>query len=80
MAEAERIVILAQGELELTDWSTLKKGDWRKGIVATLIRKRSLVDNGWLHLFRMDDAGDVHRRVPGKGWQPTDREALAAAA
>ena len=26
----------------------MKKGDWRKGLVATLIRKRSLVDNGWL--------------------------------
>lgn len=48
MSEAERIVILAREELELTDWSTLKKGDWRKGLVATLIRKRSLVDNGWL--------------------------------
>jgi hypothetical protein len=26
----------------------MKKGDWRKGLVAGLIRERSLVDNGWL--------------------------------
>ena len=46
--EAERVVNLAQEEMGFTDWSTLKKGDWRKGLVANLIRKRSLVDNGWL--------------------------------
>jgi|GEM_PF-5676643 len=46
--EAERIVRIAQEELVLEDWNELKKGDWRKGIVADLIRKRSLVDNGWL--------------------------------
>jgi len=30
------------------DWTELKKADWRKGLVAVLIRQRSLVDNGWL--------------------------------
>jgi len=49
-------------------------------IIARHELVRQMLDNGWLHLFRMDDAGDVHRRVPGKGWQPTSREALAAAA
>jgi len=34
--------------LEVTDWTALKKGDWRKDLVAGLIRRRSLVDNGWL--------------------------------
>ena len=47
-AEAERVVSLAQEEMGFTDWSALKKGDWRKGLVANLIRKRSLADNGWL--------------------------------
>jgi hypothetical protein len=26
----------------------MQKGDWRKGLVAGLIRRRALVDNGWL--------------------------------
>lgn len=46
--EAERAVSLAQEEMSVTDWNSLKKGDWRKGLVAIFIRKRSLVDNGWL--------------------------------
>jgi hypothetical protein len=48
VAEAERIMNLAQEELGIEDWSELKKGDWRKGLVAVLIRKHALVDNGWL--------------------------------
>jgi hypothetical protein len=48
VAEAERIVRLAQGELGIGDWSARRKGDWRKGLAAVLIRQRSLVDNGWL--------------------------------
>jgi len=47
-AEAERLTQLAQKELEIGDWTEWKKGDWRKGLVAVLIRQRSLVDNGWL--------------------------------
>ena len=26
----------------------MRKGDWRKGLVAGLVRRRALVDNGWL--------------------------------
>jgi REP-associated tyrosine transposase len=48
MVEAERIVRLAQRHLGVGEWSEWPKGDWRKGLVAGLIRKRSLVDNGWL--------------------------------
>jgi len=29
-------------------WISLKKSDWRKGLVAGITRKRALVDNGWL--------------------------------
>jgi hypothetical protein len=47
-AESERVVSLAQEEMGLTDWNTQKKGDWCKGLVANLIRKRSLVDSGLL--------------------------------
>jgi hypothetical protein len=34
--------------LEPADWETMNKGDWRKGLVAGMIRRRALVDNGWL--------------------------------
>lgn len=27
-----------------------------------------LLDNGWLHLFRMDDDSGIHQRLPGQGW------------
>jgi hypothetical protein len=50
------------------------------GIIAGHDLVRQMVDNGWLHLFRIDDAGDVHRRVPGTGWQRASAEPLAAAA
>jgi len=40
---APKVEVLAAG-----GWATLKKGDWRKGLVASLIRERSLVDNGWV--------------------------------
>ena len=48
VTEARRILALAEQEFGLTDWSSLKKGDWRKGLVAGIIRKRSLVANSWL--------------------------------
>jgi len=35
-------------ELEPKGWAKLAKGDWRKGVVAGLIRQRSLVNNTWL--------------------------------
>jgi len=41
---------------------------------------RQMLDNAWLHLFRMDDDGGFHRRVPGSGWQQMSREVLAEAA
>lgn len=48
--EAERIVGIAEKLLKLKPggWERLPKGDWRKGMVAGLVRKRALVDNGWL--------------------------------
>jgi hypothetical protein len=48
VTEARRILALAEQEFGLTDWSSLKKGDWRKGLVAGIIRKSSLVANSWL--------------------------------
>jgi hypothetical protein len=48
VTEARRVLALAEQEFGLTDWSSLKKGDWRKGLVAGIIRKRSLVPNSWL--------------------------------
>ncbi len=50
VAEARRIVAIAEEELGLNpeDWAGLKKGDWRKGLVASLVRERALIDNGWL--------------------------------
>ncbi|NNM28755.1 MAG: hypothetical protein HKO57_04495, partial [Akkermansiaceae bacterium] len=49
-AEAERIVALAEEYfvVQPEDWITMKKSDWRKGIVGGLIRERALIDNGWL--------------------------------
>jgi REP element-mobilizing transposase RayT len=35
-------------EEEEEEWGKMRKGDWRKGVVAGMIRERSLVDNGWL--------------------------------
>ena len=48
--EAERIVGLAEEQFDLNSvqWAALKKSDWRKGLVAGLILKRALIDNGWL--------------------------------
>ena len=48
--EAERIIGIGEElfELEPGSWEKMAKGDWRKGMLAALIRKRSLVDNGWL--------------------------------
>ena len=50
LAEAERIVSLAEEHFDLNreQWTALKKSDWRKGLVAGLIRQRALIDNGWL--------------------------------
>jgi uncharacterized protein len=38
-------------------------------IIARHALVEQLVDNGWLHLFRLDDReGSIHRRFPGQGW------------
>jgi len=49
-------------------------------IIARHDLVRQMLDNGWLHLFRMDDDGGSHRRVPGAGWEPVSPEALPKAA
>jgi uncharacterized protein YbcC (UPF0753/DUF2309 family) len=49
-------------------------------IIARHELVRQMLDNGWLHLFRMDEAGDIQRRVPGTGWEPAGAEALPMAA
>ncbi len=46
--EAERLIVLAEQVLQVTEWGALTKGDWRKGLLAGLIRNRSLVSNDWL--------------------------------
>jgi len=39
---------LAEVESGIADWRSLKKGDWRKELVAGIIRRRSLAANEWL--------------------------------
>lgn len=38
-------------------------------IIAGSETVRDLVDNEWLHLFRVDDHGEVQHRLPGGGWK-----------
>ncbi len=40
------------------------------GVIARHETVRHLLDNGWLHLFRLDDAAGCWRYLPGGGWQP----------
>ena len=49
-------------------------------IIARHILVQQMLDNGWLHLFRTDEEGEVHRRVPGTGWEQVRTEVLAKAA
>jgi uncharacterized protein YbcC (UPF0753/DUF2309 family) len=49
-------------------------------IIARHELVRQMLDNGWLHLFRMDDDGGVDRRIPGTGWQRANAEKLAEVA
>ncbi|MBV8972787.1 MAG: DUF2309 domain-containing protein [Sphingomonadaceae bacterium] len=47
----------------------------REAITAVLARHagvRALFDNGWLHLFALDDAGRMAWRYRPGGWEPTD--------
>ncbi len=38
------------------------------GVIERHENVRHLVDNGWLHLFRIDDAGTVYERAAGGDW------------
>ncbi|ANJ68168.1 hypothetical protein A9404_00070 [Halothiobacillus diazotrophicus] len=40
---------------------------------------RQLVENGWLHLFRIGDDREVYRRLPGGSWERSDTALMAAA-
>ena len=66
MRDAERVIAAAQKifGLKATSWKGLPKGDWRKGLVAGLVRSRSLVPNGWVanRLF-MGATGAVSRTI-----------------
>ncbi len=64
--EAERIIAMAQEQLgcDASDWAAMPKGDWRKGLVAGLIRERSLVPNGWVaQRLTMGATGAVSRTI-----------------
>jgi len=64
--EAERIIAAAAKLFgrDGSDWTTLPKGDWRKGLVAGLIRERSLVPNGWVaRRLTMGATGAVSRAI-----------------
>lgn len=39
-------------------------------VIAHHDRVRELTDNTWIHLFQLDDAGHVNRRVGHKHWRP----------
>ncbi len=39
-------------------------------IIARSDLVQQMLDNGWLHLFRIDEQGVAAQRVPGAGWQP----------
>jgi hypothetical protein len=64
--DAERVIAAPQKifGLKATSWKGLPKGDWRKGLVAGLVRSRSLVPNGWVanRLF-MGATGAVSRTI-----------------
>ncbi|MGE5155747.1 MAG: YbcC family protein [Bdellovibrio bacteriovorus] len=49
-------------------------------IIARHPLVRELVDNGWLHLFRIDENSAVHRRRGAADWVPWEEEPLRAAA
>ena len=39
---------------------------------------RQMLDNGWLHLFRIDEQGAIVQRIPGAGWQRPVADSAAA--
>ncbi len=42
-----------------------------ENIIARHDLVRQLVENGWLHLFRIDDTGATYRRLANTVWEPT---------
>ena len=50
-----------------------------EGIIARHELVRQLVDNGWLHLFRIGEDGGVYRRVSAAHWERSDRAQSASA-
>ena len=50
ISEAESLIIYGEEVFGIGPgaWAELRKGDWRKGVLAGLVRERALVDNGWL--------------------------------
>ena len=63
---AQRLIAAAEGvfELEPADWGELSKGDWRKGLVAGLIRDTSLAPNSWVaERLAMGATGAVSRTI-----------------
>ncbi|MBK1706927.1 DUF2309 domain-containing protein [Halochromatium glycolicum] len=38
-------------------------------IIAKHQLVQEMLDNGWMHLFRMDDEGGIQQRIPHEGWQ-----------
>ncbi len=64
--DAQRIIDLALEAFGILDreWARMKKGDWRKGVVAGLIREHALVDNGWVaERLHMGARGAVSRSI-----------------
>ncbi len=49
------------------------------GIIARHELVRQLVENGWLHLFRIDEGGCVYRRVSDAHWERSDIPQSASA-
>ena len=39
-------------------------------IIAAHTTVRHLIDNAWLHVFRLDDEAGCWRLIPGGGWEP----------
>ena len=48
VTEARRILAVAEDKSGIADWRSLRKGDRSRGLVAGIIRRRSLVANEWL--------------------------------
>ena len=40
-----------------------------EGVIASHETVRQLVDNGWLHLFRIGEDSGIFRRLPGSSWE-----------